>query len=58
MKLQYKYKMTASSSLRQRRSRRDDEENVNNNTKGTKEEDEMELFAKHYKQATANNAAE
>ena len=45
--------MTASS-LRQRRHRRDDEENANNNE--TTEDDEMELFAKHYKQATANNS--
>jgi len=49
--------MPASSSLRQRRSRRDEEnadaynaDNINS------EEDEMELFAKHYKQATANNS--
>ena len=51
--------MTASSSLRQRRHRRDDEANSNNNyadnTDNT-EDDELELFAKHYKQATANNS--
>lgn len=49
--------MPASSSLRQRRSRRD-EENANNNNAADiiNEEDEMELFAKHYKQATANNS--
>ena len=46
--------MTASS-LRQRRHRRDDEENTNNNALNT-EEEEMELFAKHYKQVTANNS--
>jgi len=49
--------MTASSSLRQRRHRRDDEENAsNNNADNINEKDEMELFVKHYKQATANNS--
>jgi len=44
---------SAASSLRQRRHRRE-EENANNNALNT-EEDEMELFAEHYKQVTTNN---